>query len=62
MNSSLPIKNLIALPQPLARDIADFRFTNRINTESAAMRALLRAGLKASAESPPQRTKQSKES
>ena len=59
MNSNLPppiIRKLLALPTSLVRDIADFRFANRLGTESEAMRRLLEAGLKASAESPVRRT------
>lgn len=43
----MSVKKILALPQSLARDISDYRFAHRIGTETAAIRALIEAGLKA---------------
>jgi len=53
MASNLPtnIRKLLVLPLPLVCEIGDFRFANRIPSESEAIRQLLKAGLKASTES-----------
>lgn len=60
MNSILQpmVKKLLSLPRPLACEIGDFRFAHRIPTEAEAMRRLLQAGLKATAETPSRETKQ----
>jgi hypothetical protein len=39
------VKKLLTLPEPLAREIVEFWFQNRISSESEAMRRLLAAGL-----------------
>jgi hypothetical protein len=50
------VKKLLSLPRPLALEIVDFRFQNRISSESEAMRRLLAEGLKAAAQSPVRRS------
>ena len=42
-----PIKKLIAITPEVAKAIEDYRFANRINSESEAIRELIAAGLKA---------------
>lgn len=43
--TTLPHKRLIQLDDDLANQINEFRFSQRINTESEAIRELLRRGL-----------------
>jgi hypothetical protein len=47
----LTVKKLIALSPAMAETIENFRFANRISTESEAIRRLIELGLKA--ETPP---------
>jgi metal-responsive CopG/Arc/MetJ family transcriptional regulator len=63
MNANNPenaTRKLVTLPHDLLRAVADFRFAHRINTESEALRVLIRAGLDAQsqpAEAKPARRK-----
>lgn len=45
-------RKLVSLPRSLSEAVEDYRFSNRIKTESEAIRRLIEAGLKA-AEAPP---------
>ena len=40
-------RKLVSLPADMSRAIEDYRFTNRIGSESEAIRRLIEAGLKA---------------
>jgi hypothetical protein len=47
VNPETTARKLISLPHALVRAIDDYRFANRIKTESEAIRRLIEAGLKA---------------
>ena len=40
-------RKIVSLPADLAKAVEDFRFENRITTESEAMRRLIELGLRA---------------
>lgn len=46
VNSETTTRKLVSLPKTLVEEIDDFRFRNRITTQSAAIRALIELGLK----------------
>lgn len=41
------VRKMVTLPQDLWEKVTDFRFDNRINTESEAIRRLIELGLQA---------------
>jgi len=45
--STAPIRKQVNLPPDVARKVDDYRFENRISTESEAIRRLIELGLKA---------------
>jgi hypothetical protein len=45
VNPETTVRKLVSLPRDLVLAVEDFRFANRINTESEAIRALIRRGL-----------------
>lgn len=47
INPETTIRKLVSLPRDLVREIEDFRFAERIGTESEAIRRLIRVGLDA---------------
>jgi hypothetical protein len=47
VNPENMIRKLVSLPPPLLQAIDDFRFQERIKTESEAIRRLIELGLKA---------------
>ena len=51
-NPKFPIRKLLPLSEPLARQISDFRFSNKIPSETEAMRELMRRSLDAAASQP----------
>lgn len=53
-------RKLVTLPHDLVRAVEDYRFANRIKTESEALRLLIRAGLDAL--TPPSPTKKPSDS
>jgi hypothetical protein len=50
---TLTVKKLIALTPEMAQAIEDFRFTQRINSETEAIRRLIARGLQAHTEQTP---------
>lgn len=50
---TLTVKKLIALTPAMAQAIEDFRFTQRINSETEAIRRLIARGLQADTEQTP---------
>lgn len=46
-NKEMDTRKIVSLPAALAEAIADFRFSERINTEAEAIRILIEAGLEA---------------
>jgi metal-responsive CopG/Arc/MetJ family transcriptional regulator len=47
INRDSGTRKLITLPHDLLREVDDYRFANRINTESETLRQLVRLGLDA---------------
>jgi hypothetical protein len=47
VNAETTVRKLVSLPRDLVREIADYRFANRLNTEAEAIRRLIEAGLEA---------------
>jgi len=47
INTDNTTRKLVSLPHTMVRAIEDFRFANRIKSESEAIRRLIEAGLKA---------------
>jgi hypothetical protein len=47
VNPETTVRKLVSLSRDLVREVEDFRFANRINTESEAIRTLIRRGLDA---------------
>jgi Arc/MetJ-type ribon-helix-helix transcriptional regulator len=47
VNPETTVRKLVSLPREFVQEIEDYRFAKRIKTESAAIRALIRAGLDA---------------
>jgi hypothetical protein len=47
VNPETTVRKLVSLPRPMARAVEDFRFEQRINTESEAIRRLIDLGLAA---------------
>jgi Fe2+ transport system protein FeoA len=47
INPALMVRKLVSLPHALVAAIEDYRFTNRIKTESEAIRRLIDLGLTA---------------
>ena len=47
VNPDTMTRKLVSLPHTLLREIDDYRFANRVKTESEAIRRLIEAGLKA---------------
>jgi metal-responsive CopG/Arc/MetJ family transcriptional regulator len=45
VNPDYHTRKLVTLPHELLRAVEDYRFDNRIKTESEALRALIRIGL-----------------
>mgnify|MGYP003365714551 FL=1 len=45
--STAPVRKQVNLPAELAKAVEDYRFSNRLSTESEAIRRLIEAGLKA---------------
>ena len=39
------VRKLVTIPEELWKEIEDFRFANRLKTESEAMRRLLQSGI-----------------
>ncbi len=48
VNPETTVRKLVSLPRELASAILDYRFQQRINTESEAIRRLIELGLEAS--------------
>jgi hypothetical protein len=46
----LPVKRILALPTDLAKQISDYRYGQRIPSESAATRQLIEIGLAAASQ------------
>ncbi len=46
VNPETTVRKLVSLPRAMAQAIEDFRFQQRIKTESEAIRRLIEAGLK----------------
>ena len=57
VNPETTIRKLVSLPHAMARSIDDFRFQERIKTESEAIRRLIELGLKAAKAQKPKRAK-----
>lgn len=53
VNPATTVRKLVSLPRDLVREVEDFRFSHRINTESEAIRTLIRSGLDATAKDAP---------
>jgi hypothetical protein len=51
--TQFPVKKLIAITSEAAQAIGDYRFSNRIGSESEAIRRLIDAGLSASGKNGP---------
>jgi hypothetical protein len=51
VNPETAVRKLVSLPRPMVQAIEDYRFANRVSTESGAIRRLIEAGLRA--EAPP---------
>lgn len=47
VNRETTVRKLVSLPIPLVQAIADFRFQQRVSTESEAIRRLIELGLSA---------------
>jgi metal-responsive CopG/Arc/MetJ family transcriptional regulator len=47
VNPETTVRKLVSLPREMVKAIEDFRFANRIKTESEAIRRLIEAGLTA---------------
>jgi metal-responsive CopG/Arc/MetJ family transcriptional regulator len=47
VNSETTVRKLVSLPREMVGRIEEFRFSNRIKTESEAIRRLIEAGLSA---------------
>lgn len=47
VNPDTTTRKLVSLPHSMVKQIEDYRFANRIKTESEAIRRLIEAGLKA---------------
>lgn len=47
--TSKTVRKIFSLPESLSQQIDDFRFANRLKTESEAIRRLVEAGLSAEA-------------
>ncbi|MBX6745234.1 MAG: hypothetical protein IRY87_24630 [Acetobacteraceae bacterium] len=47
VNPETTVRKLVSLSRPLVQAIEDFRFQNRIKTESEAIRRLIELGLQA---------------
>ncbi|MFD1627674.1 hypothetical protein [Azospirillum griseum] len=52
VNPETTVRKLVSLPKPLAAAILDFRFEQRIGTESEAIRRLIELGLEAAKQQP----------
>jgi hypothetical protein len=46
-DTSKTVRKIFSLPESLSQQIDDFRFANRLKTESEAIRRLVEAGLSA---------------
>lgn len=47
VNTETTVRKLVSLPRELLREVEDYRFAERIGTESEAIRRLIRLGLDA---------------
>lgn len=45
VNPETTVRKLVSLPKEVAKEIEDYRFENRIKTESEAIRQLIKLGL-----------------
>ena len=53
VNPETTVRKLVSLPRPMVKAIEDYRFANRVSTESEAIRRLIEAGLRAEASPAP---------
>ena len=51
----MPLRKLLAISPTLMDEVTTFRFANRINTQSEALRRLIEQGLRAATGAPPPR-------
>lgn len=52
VNPETTVRKLVSLPKEVAKEIEDYRFENRIKTESEAIRQLIKIGLEAFKKTP----------
>ena len=52
VNSETTVRKLVSMPRAMVQAIEDFRFTERIKTESETIRRLIELGLEASTAKP----------
>jgi hypothetical protein len=54
VNPETTVRKLVSLPRQMVQAIEDYRFANRVTTESEAIRRLIEAGLRAEATPAPE--------